>query len=182
MISRMLLGERIRLRRPEREDLPRFRDWLNDPQVRRHLALVYPMGLSHEEQWWEDQLRLEPAAQAYVIEARREPAEWASIGVVGFHGLDWRNRSVECGLFIGERAVWDAGYGTDTMRTVARFAFLELNLNRIFLKVYEDNERAIRCYQKVGFQIEGRLRQDCYQDGRYLDTVVMGLLRHEFPG
>jgi RimJ/RimL family protein N-acetyltransferase len=178
----MLLGERVRLRRPERDDLPRFRDWLNDPEVRRHLALVFPMSLAHEEQWLEDQLRLEPAAQAYVIEARRAPEEWAPIGVVGCHALDWRNRSIECGLFIGERSCGDGGHGTDTMRTLVRFAFRELNLNRVFLKVFEDNERAIHCYQKVGFKVEGRLRQDRYQDGAYLDTVVMGLLREEYKG
>lgn len=176
----MLLGERVRLRRPERDDLPRFRDWLNDPEVRRHLALVFPMGLAHEEQWLEEQLRLEPAAQAFVIEARQAPEEWAPIGVVGFHNLDWRNRCIECGLFIGERGFWDGGYGTDTMRTLLRFAFRELNLNRVFLKVYEDNARAIRCYEKAGFKVEGRLRQDRYQDGAYLDTVVMGVLREEF--
>jgi RimJ/RimL family protein N-acetyltransferase len=140
------------------------------------------MGLAHEEQWLEDQLRLEPAAQSYVIEAPRAPEEWAPIGVVGFKGLDWRNRLVECGLFIGERSHWDSGYGTDATRTLVRFAFRELNLNRVFLRVYEDNVRAIRCYEKVGFKVEGRLRQDRYRDGRYLDTLVMGLLREEFTG
>lgn len=181
MIPAMLFGDNVRLRRPERDDLPRFRDWLNDPEVRRHLALIYPMGLAHEEHWFEEQLKLDAAAQAYVIEVRREP-EWASIGVVGFEALDWRNRSIECGLFIGERSVWNAGHGTDTMRTVSRFVFRELNLNRILLRVFEDNLGAIRCYEKVGFKVEGRLRQDRYQDGRYLDTIVMGLLRADFAG
>ena len=178
----MLLGERIRLRRPEREDLLRFRDWLNDPEVRRHLSLACPVGLSDEEQWFEDQFRQEPATRSYVIEAPRAPEEWAPIGVVGFKGLDWRNRQVEFGLFIGDKTLWDGGYGTDATRTLVRFAFRELNLNRVHLRVYEDNVRAIRCYEKVGFKAEGRLRQDLFRDGRYLDTVVMGLLREEFTG
>jgi RimJ/RimL family protein N-acetyltransferase len=178
----MLIGERIRLRRPEREDLARFRDWLNDPEVRRHLSLAYPVGLAHEEQWLDEQMRQEPAVQAYVIEAPRAPEEWAPIGVVGFQGLDWRNRSVEIGLFIGDKSLWDGGYGTDATRTLVRFAFRELNLNRVLLRVYEDNTRAIRCYEKVGFKEEGRLRQDRFRDGRYLDTVLMGLLREEFIG
>ena len=63
-----------------------------------------------------------------------------------------------------------------------RWGFREQNLNRIFLRVFEDNPAAIRCYEKVGFRLEGRLRQDRYQDGRYLDTLVMGLLRDEFEG
>jgi RimJ/RimL family protein N-acetyltransferase len=147
------------------------------------------MGLAHEEHWLEEQLKTEPAAQAFVIEARKdapaagapEPA-WQPIGVAGYHAIDWRNRSAELGLFIGEKTFWNAGYGTDAVRTLVRWGFRQLNLNRVFLRVFEDNAGAIRCYEKVGFRQEGRLRQDRFQEGRYLDTIVMGLLRDEFAG
>jgi RimJ/RimL family protein N-acetyltransferase len=186
----MLYGERVRLRRPERADLPRFAAWLNDPEVRAHLALIYPMGLAHEERWFEQQLQAEPATQAFVIEARAEGAaaadpgaagEWQPVGVCGYHTVDWRNRSGELGLFIGEKARWGAGLGEDAVRTLARWGLRQLNLHRVQLRVFEDNAPAIRCYEKVGFRCEGRLRQDRFQDGRYLDTLVMGLLRDELP-
>ena len=178
----MVPGEKVRLRRPERADLPRFSAWLNDPEVRRHLALVYPMSVAHEEQWFEEQLKAEPALQAFVIEGLRtgSQADWDAIGVIGFHAIDWRSRAGELGLFVGEKVLWNAGYGTDATRTLVVWAFRELNLNRVFLRVFEDNAPAIRCYEKIGFKHEGRLRQDRYQDGRYLDTLVMGLLRDEF--
>ena len=178
----MILGEKIRLRRPERADLPRFSAWLNDPEVRRHLALIYPMSVVHEEQWFEEQLKAEPAVQAFVIEVHLAGAEsaWPPVGVIGFHAIDWRSRAGELGLFIGEKGFWNAGYGTDAVRTFVRWGFQELNLNRVFLRVFEDNASAIRSYEKVGFRLEGRLRQDRYQDGRYLDTLIMGLLREEF--
>jgi RimJ/RimL family protein N-acetyltransferase len=107
---------RIRLPRREHAELPLFSAWLNDPEVRAHLALIYPMGLAHEEQWFERQLQAEPAAQAFVIEARTdapaagapEPA-WQPIGVAGYHAIDWRNRSGELGLLIGEKTFWNAG-------------------------------------------------------------------------
>ena len=178
----MILGEKTRLRRPEPADLPRFAAWLNDPEVRRHLALVYPQSVMTEERWLEDQLKLEPALQAFVIEAARVggEADWNPVGVIGWHLIDWRNRTGELGLVIGEKPVWNTGLGTDAVRTLVRWGFRELNLNRAFLRVYEDNAAAIRCYEKVGFRHEGRLRQDRYQDGRYLDTLLMGVLRDEF--
>jgi RimJ/RimL family protein N-acetyltransferase len=178
----VILGEKTRLRRPERADLPRFAAWLNDPEVRRHLALVYPMSEVLEERWFEDQLKLEPALQAFVIEAARigGEADWNPVGVTAWHVIDWRNRTGELGIVIGEKSAWNAGIGTDAVRTLVRWGFRELNLNRAFLRVFEDNAAAIRCYEKVGFRHEGRLRQDRYQDGRYLDTLLMGVLRDEF--
>jgi diamine N-acetyltransferase len=65
------------------------------------------------------------------------------------------------------------------VRALARWAFDELALNRLWLRVYEDNPRGQRSYEKVGFKVEGRLRQDRFHGGRYMDTVVMGLLRDE---
>jgi RimJ/RimL family protein N-acetyltransferase len=177
----VILGGQTRLRRPERDDLPAFAAWLNDPEVRRHLALGYPLSLIHEEHWLEDELRKEPATQSFVIEAMRIGGEayWNAVGVTGFHAIDWRSRSGELGIVIGQKSVWGSGIGTDATRTLVRWGFQELNLNRVFLRVFEDNAAAIRCYEKVGFKHEGRLRQDRYQDGRYLDTLVMGLLRDE---
>jgi RimJ/RimL family protein N-acetyltransferase len=57
-----------------------------------------------------------------------------------------------------------------------------MNLHRVFLKVYEDNPKAIRAYEKCGFQHEGRLRQAIYRKGRYYDELLMSVLSHEFKG
>jgi RimJ/RimL family protein N-acetyltransferase len=185
----VILGERIRLRRLERDDLPRCVVWLNDHDVRRHLALLYPMGLVHEERWFEQQLAAEPALQAFAIDARAEsmvpdsvdPA-WATVGVCGFHTVDWVSRQAELGLFIGNGDFRGSGFGTDVVRTLVRWAFRTLNLNRVQLRVYEDNAPAIRCYEKCGFRLEGRQRQSRFQDGRYLDTLLMAVLRDEWNG
>jgi RimJ/RimL family protein N-acetyltransferase len=182
----VILGDRVRLRRIERSDLPRFVAWLNDPSVRDHLALFHPMGLSDEERWFEGQTALEPVLRALSIEARaadvRDEAadpEWTHIGGIGLHQVDWKNRTGELGIVIGEKGWWGRGYGTDAVRALARWAFDELALNRLWLRVYEDNARAQRSYEKVGFKAEGRLRQDRFHAGRYFDTVVMGLLHDE---
>lgn len=181
----MILGERVLLRRVERDDLPRFAAWLNDPDVRRHLALVYPMSMANEEAWYEASLRAEQAVQPYALDVRAQspsagpdPA-WTHVGGLGFHTVDWPDRSAELGIVIGNREFWGAGYGTDATRTLVRWGFDELNLNRVWLRVLEDNPRGIRCYEKVGFRVEGRLRQDRFREGRYVDTIIMGILRGE---
>ena len=55
-----------------------------------------------------------------------------------------------------------------------------MNLNRVYLRVYAENERAVRCYRACGFREEGRLREHVYFDGHYGDVLEMAVLRREF--
>jgi len=171
----------------ERDDLPRFVEWSHDPEVLRHLALAFPLGLAGEERWFEAQLKLDPACQPFAIDVRglrggRSTAGegWTHVGAIGFHQVDWRNRTAELGVMIGRKDAWGLGFGTDATRALVSWGFGVLNLNRVSLRVFEDNARGIRCYEKVGFRHEGRLRQDRFHSGRYWDTLVMGVLRAEF--
>jgi RimJ/RimL family protein N-acetyltransferase len=102
------------------------------------------------------------------------------IGTTGLHRLDVRNRHACFGITIGEQDARGKGHGTEATRLIVRHALETLNLNRVWLQVYEYNTRGIRTYEKVGFRIEGRLRQDTFRDGRYWDTLVMGILREEW--
>jgi RimJ/RimL family protein N-acetyltransferase len=81
---------------------------------------------------------------------------------------------------IGDKTYWNRGYGTEAVRLVAKHGFNTLNLNRIFLHVFENNPRAIRAYEKAGFSHEGRKRQAEFKDGKYIDVLVMSMLRNEF--
>lgn len=178
----MILGQRIRLRPVERDDLPRFVKWFSDPEVRTHLALHLPISQGQEEKWYEKNM-LAGDTQAFAIDA--QPADmavgpWVHIGSCGFHDLEWRHRHGEIGIAIGARDFWNRGFGTDAITTLAGWGFDTLNLNRVWLRVFADNARAIRAYEKVGFQHEGRLRQDNFSHGAFRDTLLMGLLRSEW--
>jgi len=174
----MIVGTKVRLRPIERNDLPRFVEWFGDPDVRRHLAIYLPFSLAQEERWFENlQGRLE--RQEDVLLAI-ETADGVHIGNLGLHGINWKDRSAELGIAIGEKAYWNQGYGTDAIRTLLGLAFRELNLHRVFLRVDADNARAIRCYEKAGFQREGTSRQAVFREGSYCDQHVMSILESEF--
>jgi [ribosomal protein S5]-alanine N-acetyltransferase len=91
--------------------------------------------------------------------------------------IDDKNRHAMFGIFVGAAEARGKGYGTAATAMVVRYAFNTLNLNRVWLHVYEDNKPGIRVYEKVGFRKEGVLRQDNFRRGRYRDTIVMGILR-----
>lgn len=178
----MLLGRRVRLRPVEKEDLPRFVKWFADPQIRIHLALYMPLSLAQEERWWERNITAGDT-QVWAIDA--QPPEmaagpWLHIGSCGFHNIDWRNRVGEAGIVIGAIDQWDRGYGTDALQTLIAWGFYTLNLNRVQVRVNAENARAIRCYEKVGLQVEGRLRQDHFYEGAYHDVLIMAVLRESW--
>ncbi len=102
------------------------------------------------------------------------------VGMVDLSGINWTAGDVWLGIGIGESAYWGKGYGTEAARLVLRFAFEELNMQRVSLNVFEYNERAIRSYQKIGFKEEGRMRQVLNRFDRRWDMIYMGILRSEW--
>jgi len=175
----MIYGDRIRLRAPTRSDLPQFVEWLNDPEVSAGLLMVLPLSFEDEEAWFENMIK-SPAAQHPLVIEVHNADDWKMIGNCGFHMIDWRIRSAEVGIFIGDKSYWNRGYGTEVMRLLLRHGFNTLNLNRIALEVFETNPRAIRAYEKAGFVHEGRRRQDMFKDGRYIDVLLMSVLCSEW--
>ncbi len=175
----MIYGKHVRLRSVERSDLRCFQEWLNDPEVSDGLSTYLPLSMADEEQWFERMSRVEPEEKPLAIDLK-EDSGWRLIGDIGFFNLEWANRSAEFGLFIGDKSVWNKGYGTEVVRLLLKHGFETLNLHRIYLRVYSTNPRARRSYEKVGFVLEGTLREAVYRHGRYADIYVMSVLRSEW--
>lgn len=66
------------------------------------------------------------------------------------------------------------GGGTDAVTTLTNFCFSHLNLHKVYLHVFESNKRAIRCYEKSGYKIEGKLKDHHFSKGRFEDVLIMG--------
>lgn len=177
-----LIGKRIRLRAAEITDIDTFLRWINDPEVTENLMLVSPMSRFEEERWYENMIKQHPSEHVFVIEIQHpeESVDWFPIGTCQFIHIDWRNRSGEVGIMIGEKSYWNQGYGTETMRLLLKHGFNTQNLHRVWLQVYEKNKRGMRAYQKAGFIHEGKFREAHYQHGRYYDVHLMSVLKDEW--
>ena len=180
----MIFGDRIRFRAVERADLSAFLKWVNDPEVLRGIGIYLPFSMEDEEEWFEAMRKRSPDEHNFAIEVVNTDSEgdqeqWKLIGSCGFFNLDQRNRSTEFGIMIGEKAYWNQGYGTESVRLLCQHGFRTLNLHRIYLRVLETNPRAIRAYEKAGFTHEGRQRQAEFRDGKYIDMLVMNMLIDE---
>jgi RimJ/RimL family protein N-acetyltransferase len=175
----MIYGDRIRLRAINHDDLPQFVQWLNDPEVIQGLMVMLPFSLDDEEDWYAGTRKRPQEERPLVIEVLTESG-WEMIGNCGLFGIDWRSRIAEFGIVIGAKQYWDKGYGSEALGLMVRHGFDTLNLNRIMLRVFANNPRAIRSYEKCGLVQEGCLRQGHYQNGKYIDVLIMSMLRSDW--
>ena len=171
----MIYGERVRLRALEETDLQRCHEWINDPEVIEHLSARFPVSL-HDERAWVVQASSREDDRAFAIETE----DGEHIGNTGLHHIHLLDRNAELGILIGAKGRWNQGYGTDTILTLLKFAFEEMNLHRVYLRVDADNPRAIRCYKKCGFVREGTFRDATYRRGKYIDQHFMSVLAREY--
>ena len=176
----MLEGELVTLRALEPDDLERCHRWMNDSEVTRFLeGGRYPLSMANERQWL-DAAMTTRSGFSDVLLAIETRDGGVHIGNAGLHEASPEHRTAKLGIVIGEKDYWSKGYGTDTVRALLRFAFEQMNLNRVELGTFDFNERAQACCRKCGFVEEGRRREDRFIDGRYCDLVIMGILRREW--
>jgi len=85
----------------------------------------------------------------------------------------------DASFWIG-RGYRDAGLGTEALPLALDYAFSELDLHKVFLRVLDFNARAIHVYEKCGFRQEGLLREEMYSEDAWHHLIYMGILRHEY--
>jgi [ribosomal protein S5]-alanine N-acetyltransferase len=77
---------------------------------------------------------------------------------------------------------WGHGYATEAARAIVHFGFAELKVHRIWAWCITDNLASARVLEKIGFKLEGRLRDKEYFKGRWWDTLTYGILENEWHG
>ncbi|MFI5398801.1 MAG: GNAT family N-acetyltransferase [Candidatus Binatia bacterium] len=176
MKNPFLVGGKTYLRPLERGDASLIVQWLNDPEVTRTLAIYRPINLHAEEEFI---ATIYESESEFVLGIAVQDSD-RLIGVTGLHRMDFKNRHANFGIAIGDKDQWGKGYGTEVTSLMLRHAFEGLNMNRVWLHVYENNVRGIKTYEKTGFRKEGLLRQERYSEGRYWNTILMAILREEW--
>ncbi|MFD1044272.1 GNAT family N-acetyltransferase [Kibdelosporangium lantanae] len=97
----------------------------------------------------------------------------ALIGQCGLFRHDNVGRTCELGIAIGVHEYWGRGYGRETVSLLADYAFRVRNIRKLCLSVNATNERARRAYAAVGFEEEGVRKQHVWNNGEYIDMVLM---------
>ena len=100
-------------------------------------------------------------------------------GVIGFHEIDWHNRSVGIGYWLGQ-SYEGQGYMSSACRAMVEHAMLEIELNRVEIRCATGNKASRAIPERLGFVFEGVLRQAEKLPGGYVNHAVYGMLRSEW--
>jgi RimJ/RimL family protein N-acetyltransferase len=172
-----LIGTGVYLRPLEREDAQTAAPWFNDAEVNRYLLRYRPLSVAEEEAFLQ---RLSQNNKEDIVLGIATREGDRLVGACGLNRLDARCRHACLGITIGDKTAWGKGFGREALTLLLDYGFQTLNLNRIWLEVFEYNHRAKRLYEKLGFKAEGRQRQHTYREGRFWDTFLLGILREEW--
>ena len=157
----------VRLRPVRPEDRPRFLEWLQEPEVRRHYLGIGAAGrFAGDLDWVPGHASTVRGAGRPAIGTARpaghmvraiDTADGILLGWIELRDVNWRRRSGELRICLGDPRTWGCGYGTAAIRLFLDQAFSVWGLRGVHLRVATWNERAIRAYERCGFRREARL-------------------------
>lgn len=169
---------RIVLRKMTTQDTEIYHKWRNDLDVMQTTAPILDVYHIEETEEFVHQVILgSQSSKSYII---IEKVSKKPIGITSFVNMDYKNRNAECIIDIGDKEAWGKGYGAEAMKLLLDYGFLEMNLHRISLRVFSFNGRAIKLYETLGFQQEGRSRESIFRDGKWHDIIHMSILQSEY--
>jgi RimJ/RimL family protein N-acetyltransferase len=153
--------------------------WSLDKEVTKHLNMPdrYP-PFSKEEtiRWIEMCINRTNGYEQKAIVTK----DGKHIGWIDLKNIDTLNKHAELGIAIGDKNYWGKGYGLSAMNEMLLWGFNILGLNKIWLRVEVDNQKAIKSYKRMGYVEEGILRQDRFKNGGFVDRLRMSILKNEF--
>ena len=170
----MIKGEKVNLRPVEMKDLDMFVVWRNDPASRRNFFTPLLINPGGQKNWYETLL----TNQNKIIFAV-DDLEGNLVGLIGMDNIDWRNQVFEGGPILFSPEERSKGYAEESIRLMINYAFMELNLRRMYVSCFPFNP-IVELMMWYGFQEEGVLRLAVYSQGKFYDKIILAILRDEW--
>jgi RimJ/RimL family protein N-acetyltransferase len=173
-----ILGKKLALRAIEEGDLELLHKWANDPVTQDGLGeLHFPSSVDFHRSWFQG-LKDDRLNQRFAVDV----PDVGIIGISSIINIDWRNRHAWHGLVLGDDRHRGKGFGVDAIMATMRYAFDELNLERLDGAMIEYNSASVATYcgPKIGWKEEGRRRNYYFRKGRYWDQIVVGVTRADY--
>lgn len=173
-----LEGRVTKLRPMELADLDGpYACWINN-QAADHFSqhALFPQNIDDLRRFY-DGLRANRNVLHLAIE---DAGSGQHVGNISLQNIDWINRRAEFAILLGHPEAAGKGLATEASSLLLNHGFRRLNLKRVWLGVNAENQKALNLYKRLHFREEGRMREHIYSQGRYVDIVMMGLLREDF--
>jgi len=169
---------KIELREIKRTDLKKINQWRNDKELLDLLGNNYLfISAEIDKKWFDNYLMNRDKSVRLAILDKKTGKYIGNVNLTSIHPI---NRSAEFSIFIGDKNYWSKGFGTVATIAVIEHGFYDLNLNRIYLTVLQNNKRALNAYKKIGFINEGTLREAVYKNSSFQNVILMSILKKNY--
>jgi diamine N-acetyltransferase len=175
MLRIIITGDHIVLRLLKKADIENRVRWFNDPDVRKTLIISEQFELEKTIRWFE-KMQADDSRLEFVIET----VDKIPVGIVGLAGIDSTHRTAEIYIVIGQKEFWGKGLMLEAECLLIDWAFNSLGLEKIWAQTRPDNIASIITMKKIGFQIEGTLRNEKIVNSKRTTVMHLGLLREDF--
>lgn len=156
----------------ESDDAALYRHWVNQESFARLLGRAKPVTENDHQRWYQS---LTGSSNSLVFAVRHLESD-RYLGNVWLHGIHWVHRHAELRILLGADQAQGQGFGTRACRLLLDYSFTKLGLHKVYLYVSAINPRAQRAFSKAGFEEEGRLREEFFLDGQFVDVIRMAAL------
>ena len=171
------MESRIYLRALEPDDYKTSIKWRNDDEIWGMVGgPKYFVSEAYEKKWVEDTIFNSRDIKLAICLKDTN----TYIGNVYATDIDMITRSCTTGVLIGERDYWNQGYASEAYKLLLDYVFKERNINRVQAYVLESNVASLKMHQKVGYKIEGTLRQSLYKNIKYQNQVLLSILKEDY--
>jgi len=172
----MIKGEKVGLRAIEKDDLPHLRDWRNIPEFRKNFREVRELSLTDQETWFDSLQKTKHINYMFII---IDLDSQKPIGAAGLLYINWIIRSADFSFYIGEeeKYIGNDGMANEATQLLVDYGFKNLNLHKIWMELYVFDSKKIDFFKNdFGFKQDGLLRDNCFENGRYWNSVIISLL------
>jgi diamine N-acetyltransferase len=175
MFGIAITGDHIVLRPFNKADIENRVRWFNDPDVRKTLIISERFELEKTLYWFE-KMQADDSRLEFVIETMDK----APVGIIGLAGINSTHRTAEIYIVIGQKEFWGKGVMLEAECILINWAFNSLGLEKIWAEARPENIASVITMKKIGFQIEGTLRNEKIVNGQRATVLHLGLLREDF--
>lgn len=163
----------LKIRKLKESDLQMRVDWMNNPMVYKTMHFIPPISLDNTKKWFERNQNLNSRLD---VAFENEEVEIVAMG--GLTNIDYVVRKAEFYVFVNP-LLQRRGYGVQATKALCKYGFDILQLHKIYLYTNGSNIGARKTYEKVGFKLEGELRDEMISNEKYENRLYYGLLHEE---
>ena len=178
MYNKYIESDKIFLREVRESDVTdEYYNWINDPGINQFLETrFFPRSKENILEF----IKKMDGNPDEILFAICDKENKKHLGNIKLGPINWIHRKGDISLLIGDKSYWGKGIATESINLVVNFAFKSLNLHKVCAGYYDSNTGSAKAFEKCGFKVEGKYKEEYFVNGKYEDIIKIGLINNRF--